>query len=201
MIRKLNRTANIKIDTPAGKTKEIKFESIVKQGTLMGPQLCCVNSAKVNQMKNNSLETLTPTITIEAMIYVDDIMGAGSRRHIEKIGKCLGEMERKKKYTFNVGNGNSHYMVIKTGRDKIENVEIEVEKGMIETTEWYKYLGNVLTSEGTVEGQIKKVRNKVKGMVKEVKRIGEEGKVGKMDTSVRLLLWERIIIPTLIFNL
>ena len=107
---------------------------------------------------------------------------------LRRLGKCLGEMERKKKYTFNVGNGKSHYMVIKTGREKIENVEIEVEKGMIEKTECYKYLGNVVTSEGTVEGQVKEVRNKVKGMVKEVKRIGVEGKVGKMDTSLRLLL-------------
>ena len=44
-------------------------------------------------------------------------MGAGSKDHVEIIGRNLREMGKRKKYTFNNANGKSHYMVIRTGRE------------------------------------------------------------------------------------
>ena len=71
---------------------------------------------------------VTPDIVIEALVYVDDIIGAGSKLCIEKTVRNLTEMEEKKKFTFSTEK--SKYMVIKTGsgRKKNEKVELRVKK-------------------------------------------------------------------------
>ena len=83
-------------------------------------------------------------------------------------------MEEKKKYTFNNDNGKSHYMIVKTGREKEQEVNIEVGKGRIERTEKYRYLGNMITTKGGVAGQLEDIKRKLVGIVGEVKNIGEK---------------------------
>ena len=53
-------------------------------------------------------------------MYVDDILAAGSKDVSEMVGQNLGRMEIEKKYTFNIGNGKSRYMIIKTGKKQEE---------------------------------------------------------------------------------
>ena len=202
MIYRMNERAEIVIDTPSGMTESIKVKEIVKQGTVYGPLLCCVNSVKVNEMSENTQVHLTPQVEVGAMAYVDDIMGAGSKDLIENVGKNLAEMERTKRYTFNNENGKSHYMVIKTCKKKnVEEPEISVQKGKITKTAEYKYVGNWLNENGTVETQLKAINKKAKGMVAESKRIANEARTGKMSTSVLLLLYERTILPAITYNL
>ena len=88
------------------------------RGTVFGPQLCCINI---------SITIITPAAKTEAIAYVDHIIGVGNKEHIIKVIKNLSEMERKKKYTFNVRNGKSHYAVW-TGTEKPEEIEITLAK-------------------------------------------------------------------------
>ena len=122
----------------------------------------CVNSVKINDVGDKAY--ITPELYVGAMAYVDDIMGAGNKEVVEKIGNNLKIMEKEKKYTFNNGNGKSHYMIIKTGRDKEEELDITVENGQITRTDEYKYLGNWLTETGTVERQLQEINGKIKGI-------------------------------------
>ena len=92
-------------------------------------------------------------------------------------------------------------MIVKTGREKQQEVNIEVGKGRIERTEKYRYLGNMIATKGGVAGQLEEIKRKLVGIVGEVKNIGERRKVGRMDCSVRLMLWERVVVPTMLFNL
>ena len=76
-------------------------------------------------------------------MYVDDMMTAGSKDLMEKVGKNLRSMEKEKKYTFNNANGKSHYMIFNTGKKQEEQeLNIQVEKGKVKRTREYKYLGN-----------------------------------------------------------
>ena len=54
ILLKMNEKARIQVDTTFGKTKEINLEKIVKQGTVYGPQLCCVSTDKINGMGYDS---------------------------------------------------------------------------------------------------------------------------------------------------
>eukprot|EP00794_Sanderia_malayensis_P020626 gene20626-22661_t len=202
ILHKLNEKAEIRIKTPVGTTEEIIVKNIVKQGTVFGPVLCCANSVKVNDIITGNISTvISPEIELKALAYVDDIMGAGSREHVEGVGRNLKEMESRKKYTFNNANGKSHYMIVKTGREQEEIVDIQVEKGKITRTQEYKYLGNWITEKGTVEKQLEMSGKKVKGMIEESKKIAAENRTGIMSTDIAILLYERTIIPAMLYNL
>ena len=54
----MNRRAIIKIDTPVGETESKEVEKIVKQGTVFGPQLCCMNSARIKDMKQVAMDVI-----------------------------------------------------------------------------------------------------------------------------------------------
>ena len=118
MIQAMNRKAKIVVETPSGDTDEINVKNIVKQGTIYGPQLCCVSTSQVNEIKKMLVTVISPKVTCRAMVYVDDVSGAGSKRMIECIGRNLRQMEETKKFTFNLDKNK--YLVINTGTGKEE---------------------------------------------------------------------------------
>ena len=58
--------------------------------------MCFVKSAKVNKMREKAMTYIEPKPFVEAHVFVDDIMAAGSRDVAEKVGKSLGSIGREK---------------------------------------------------------------------------------------------------------
>ena len=199
VLLEMNKTARMKISTPYGKTEEIHLEKIVKQGTVYGPQLCCASTDKINSVGTAHPVVVSPGVEIKNLIYVDDIAAVGNKEMVEEAGKNLKIMEDQKGFVFNTEKTN--YINIRTGREKEEEVIINVTKGRIEKKEEYKYLGNWITTNGTVEKQLEVIENKMEGMIKEVMRLGKEEELGVYAVQARLLMYERTIVPTMTFNL
>ena len=98
-------------------------------------------------------------------------------------------MEKK---TFNNDNGKSQYMISTTGNKQEESeLDIQVERGRLTRTRQYKYIGNWITENGTIEKQLEEIGTKCRGMVAFMKRIGDESKMRKMKTRIQLLLLEK----------
>ena len=89
ILYELNRKAEIVIETPSGETSQIEVTDIVKQGTIFGPQLCCFNTVKVNEVTATPVTMISPEIAVSGLVYMDDIMAAGSK---ETIGTFLQNM-------------------------------------------------------------------------------------------------------------
>ena len=139
MVYRMNKMARLRVGTPYGETEEIVADRIVKQGTVYGPQLCCSSTEKVNEIGEAKAHTLiSPKLAIEALVYVDDIAGAGSKENIKIIGENLQKMEQRKGFTFSVEKSN--YMVVQTGNSKKENedIDIKIKKGQVRRTKEYK---------------------------------------------------------------
>ena len=136
MLLKLNEKTKMEIDTPYGKTKEL--ENIVKQGTVYGPQLCCVSTDKVNTIGEMSMMLVAPTLKIQSTVFVDDIMAGGNIEAVEAAGRNLKKMEEEKGYTFNVAESKTLYMYVGKKRNEREP-EITLKKGMVTRKEEYKY--------------------------------------------------------------
>ena len=92
-------------------------------------------------------------------------------------------------------------MIIKTGKEKDEMIDLKVKKGKIERVSEYKYLGIVINENGTVETHIDKLTKKGIGMMKDVAKMGHECNVGKLSTLIQLFLYEKVVIPSLTYNL
>ena len=199
MLRAMNREARIVVETPSGDTDEINVKNIVKQWTICGPQLCCVSTCQVNDIKEIPVTMISPTVECRAMVYVDDISGAGSKNMIEKIGRNLRQMEETKKFTFNLDK--SKYLVINTGTEKEEMPEIELVNGKMEKTNEYEFLGNYIDEKGNMERQLVEVERKMYGIVKSIKQLGAEEKLGRLSTEATLLMYEKTVIPSLNYNL
>ena len=50
-LHEINKTSNIAVDTPVGKTLGITVEEVVKQGTIFDPIMCCGSTSKVNEIE------------------------------------------------------------------------------------------------------------------------------------------------------
>ena len=150
-------------------------------------------------MSPQSSYNITPEIKLQALVYVDDIAGAGTKEVIEGIGNNLQQLEKKKGFTF--GTDKTNYLIIKTGKEKDELVELKVKKGMIEKADNYKYLGLIIHENGTIEKHIEAMMKKGIGMMKDVAKLGHQNNVGEMSTLIQLFLYEKVVVPSLTYNL
>ena len=132
-------------------------------------------------------------------IYVDDIAGGGTKNLVTEVGRKLAEMEKKKRYTFNTDKSN--YMIIRTGKEEQEHIEIEVKKGKLKEVDKYKYLGNWIGNKGDAEEQIKEIERRANGMITEIKRMAKDEILGRRNTEARILMYERTVAPTIAYNL
>ena len=66
--------AIVSIDTPVGYTIKITLHNEVKQGTIMGPILCIVETDKINKIGELRYATYGPEIRINNLLFVDDIV-------------------------------------------------------------------------------------------------------------------------------
>ena len=72
MIYILNETADIIIKTPCGITENITVKNIVKQGTTLGPIICCTSTDKVNNINEKVVVKYGNIVEIGMPIYMDD---------------------------------------------------------------------------------------------------------------------------------
>ena len=108
-------------------------------------------------------------------------------------------MEQRRKFKFNPKK--SKYMVINSGSGQTERIEGSVQEGPIEETNEYKYLGFWITQKHTIMRQIEANKAKLVPMIREIKHIGNENKVGAMNAQIQKLLYETTVIPAVIYNM
>ena len=112
----------------------------------------------MNEIGEKRPETfITPDTSIGALVYVDDIAVAGSVSKIVETGKNIREMEKRKKYTFNVDKTN----IVRIGKrkNKVEAI-IELKKGQVTVLEKYKSLGNWINERGSMTDQKEEIESR-----------------------------------------
>ena len=198
MIYCMNKETEISVLTPFGKTRKVKVGEIVKQGTVLGPTLCCVETDQINSIGEDQTRSLGKEI-VGILIFVDDVMSAGFAEDAEKCIRNLREMEKLKKFTY--GLKKTLYMVIKTGKDKEVEIDGEVKAGKVKKCTEYEYLGFWVNEDGNCQLQIEKRGKKIKGEIAAIKSLASYYNVGPSYLNVRLYLYENCILPSLLYDL
>ena len=96
---------------------------------------CCGNTARINTIGDAMPATfVTKDTAVGALIYVDDIGMAGSKRVIEETGKNLRRIETEKRYTFNIEKTNIMTVGKRKGK---EETKVELKKGIVTNTNFW----------------------------------------------------------------
>ena len=133
------------------------------------------------------------------LIFVDDVMSAGTADDIRRAIRNFAEMEIQKKFTY--GLKKTNYMVIKTGREKDEEILEEVKLGQVKEVNEYEYIGFWINQQGNCSLQIEKKKGNVKGKISALKSLASYSNVGPCFVQVRLFLYEICIIPSILYNM
>ena len=202
-IYKMNSKVRVRVETPVGRTEAFELTEIVRQGTVCAVDLCGVSTDKINKLRAWGPPLIVSGIEVKHPVYVDDMLGLGTAEMIEEIEPKMRFLEETKKYVFNNEKGKTEIMEMELSRRKSmgkDKPSISVNKGQIGYTEKYKCLGDMYDKTGKNMSKAEKKMEKVNFIAAEVKRKGSYSMVGKADTSVRVLLLEQVVKPTLLFN-
>ena len=198
MLYRMNEEAKIKIRTPLGETDEFTCHEIVKQGTIWGPEMCCIETDSINRLGERN-DSNVGKIAVGILGYVDDILGGDKAEAVRKTIRKMRQLETEKKYTF--GIDKTKYMVINTGREAEEMIEEEIERGKVTKTDEYKYIGLWLNKEGNLKTHIETKKKAIMGEVTQMKILGSKENVGHLYLCTRLMLFEACIIPSLLHQI
>ena len=200
-IYRMNEKGNAIVNTPIGNIGPIEVNGIVRQGTIMGPKLCCINTNKINSIGRKCITTIGPNVKTETLIYVDDIQNASSNvEQLEKAVINLQCMEETKGYTFNNDVNKTAILIINKKKKKKYNIELNIKNGLIKQTNDYKYLGEWYNEKGDHSTTIAKRRERELYYIKQIKFSGNEYKLGKSILITRLKIYKTVIIPTIFYN-
>ena len=196
MMFKMNENTVIEVETPCGTTEKATVGEIVKQGTILGPTLCCVST---DQIIGESQERCIGKEYMAILIFVDDVMSAGNPNDARRAIRNFKEMEHMKKFTY--GLKKTKYLVMKTGKEEEEEIDEEVNMGKVSRTKEYKYVGFHLNEEGNCLYHIEKKDQQIQGQITALKSIANYFNLGPLFVQIRLELYNSCIIPSLLYGL
>ena len=198
MMYTMNKDTVIEVVTPSGTTEKVEIGEIAKQSTVLGPTFCCVETDQINKIGEDQ-ERLLGTQRVAILIFVDDVMSAGTAEDARKAIRNMAEMEVIKKFTY--GLKKTNYMVVDTGRGDAEEIKEEVKSGIVRETKEYKYVGFWVNKQGNCHLQIDNKKKKMKGEVVALKSVANYHNVGETFVNVRLQLYDSSILPSLLHNM
>ena len=104
---------------------------------------------------------------------------------------------KKKKYSLS----KAKYIVIKTGKEKEEDISEQVKAENIQRTMKYKYLGITINKEGNLKGHIEELKQKCEAIIREIEIIGSRNQVGIEEIRVQLKNFQACFTSALIYGI
>ena len=197
MIRNMNRSPRITIDTPVGTTREFDVTNIVKQGTVYAVDICGAVMACINQMGYGIRTMYGPNLEIGALAFVNDIVSAGDAEVSSNTIRACNMMEERKRIDFNTDSGKS--AVMKVGKKTYNNsITGEVKAGEFEEVVEYKLLGAWIDQKAKYMVNIIKNLKRTKYMTNTIRDYASENNMWKMATEGRLHMIKTNIIPAIL---
>ena len=196
LIYSLNKSATVTVSTPYGVTSAFRSDPIVKQGTILGPNLCSSSTAEYCGINPG---VCVGNLIISSLLFVDDIVDLSS-----SVEDCKASHEnalhfsKKKKLTY---SGTKCFSMVINGKNKVEapNLEIDEVKKVLPASE-VAYLGDIFNSKGNNDGLINdRLKRGTKAMII-ISALMSEVDVGIYRISSFLLLYYSLFLATMLFN-
>ena len=145
LIYNLNKKASVSVQTPFGPTRIFQTDPIIKQGTVLGPNLC---SSSTGEYCGQNIGVCVGDAIISSLLYVDDIIDLSSSLD-DYTAAHLNALLFTKRKKLTLSGTKCYTMILnkRTKDGKIPLLIIDDEKNVILATE-ITCLGDVFNSKG-----------------------------------------------------
>ena len=191
LIYKMNLNAKIRIKTPYGMSNTIECPRIVKQGTVLGPDLCSSSTAEVSDEKIGGGFSVGGMIT-KMLTYVDDTTDVnwGINDTISSHGQTVFFSKKKRQ-----GLNYKKCLLLMLNRKPTDSVPtLMVDGHAIKPVKEAKVLGDVVNDKGNNKSLV--LDRAVRGNAVLISSISicSEVSVGKYSLEMMLLMYETVFL-------
>ena len=197
LIYKMNLNAKIKIKTPYGISDTIICPKIVKQGTVLGPDLCSSSTAEVTDDKVGGGFSVGEMLT-KILTYVDDTsdVNLGINDTGSSHSQVVFFSKRKRQEMV-----YKKCLLVMLNRKSTDSVPTLLVNGhAIEAVSKAKCLGDVVNDKGNNQSLVSDRAQKANAVLIYSISICSEATVGKFVIDMMLLLYEAVFLQAVLFN-
>ena len=190
----MNRRANIVIGTPFGNTRPFTTNSLVKQGTSLGP---IPNHCSLDEVCAHSSSYQYGTVEIKPLEFVDDIAAAnnGSSQALVISHTIITDIIERKRLKLSIGK----YRLLRINGGKSDVNSLTVYGEPMKAEEAFKYLGDTFNSMGDNVALCKHAVDTSVGSITEIISLRKETNFGKHQIFSMMVMYQSVFLPRLIF--
>ena len=195
LILSMNEECEIVVNSPCGRTDPFMIDRIVKQGTVLGPQLCKVSTAEYG---SDTPGYQLVSVNIKPPIFVDDILNIlGNIADMSEAHRKAVLFALRKRINFGVLK--CIIMIVNAKKSDVPPV-LEIDGHILAQEDKAKYVGDIFNKQGTNADLIEDRVKKGKGKMISLLALCEESGLGRYAVQSMILLYNIMFVPTLISN-
>ena len=196
MMFKMNQYANVTIKTPNGLTDKFGVERIVKQGTVLGPDLCSSSTAEMADENVGGVGV--GSLNIGALLYVDDMIllctndVEATETHLKAVGFSV-----KKRLKFS----HKKCFLLLAFKKKHDSVpELDIDGSPVALTNTVKVLGDIFNDKGNNKDLINDRIHRGNACIVNSISLCNELNLGQYSLVTLILLYRSVFLQSVLFN-
>ena len=196
MMFKMNQYANVTINTPHGKTDKFGVERIVKQGTVLGPDLCSCSTAEMADENVGGVGV--GSFNVGALLYVDDMIllctndVEASETHLRAVGFSI-----KKRLKF---SHEKCFLLIAFKKKQDAVPDLDIDGSPVALTKTVKVLGDLFNDKGNNKDLINDRIKRGNASIVNSISLCTELNLGKYSLVTLILLYQAVFLQSVLFN-
>ena len=188
IIKKLNENITARLKTKYGLTREIKIRDSIRQGGVLSVNQYALLMDEISkEITEHNLGTYLPSIdeVIGCLLWMDDVVLISSNpKELQKMLDITSDIAGR----YHIEFGKEKSKAMKIGGNK-DTPELKLGDMILEYTDKYKYLGEMLNNKTNMTDHIKSVKGKVEAAYQTILAIAGNNSFKGIELRV---IWELV---------
>ena len=206
LLYQMNTVNKVAVNTAMGQTDRVEVNKIVTQGSTWGPMMCSCHIdtlGKICQKSGSNMYKYKNMVNILPLAMVDDLLGV-SKCGLDSISLNTfinSQIELKKLEFHTPGpDGKTKCHVMHVGKKSSICPRLKVHGTDMQEVQSDKYLGDVISADGSNTLNVKKMVSKGFGIISKIKNMLDKVTLGHHYFKAALLLRESIFLNGILTN-
>ena len=198
LVLELNKNASITVKTPCGNAPSFETQTIVKQGTVWGPKLCCASTGQLCD-EDDVGGASVGCLTIHSTLYMDDC----NRFAIDDINDVLTAHEKFVLFSIRkrLGlNPDKCFLLVVNKKAQTCTPTLKIGDQYVKEVSEFKTLGDYVNCKGNHNTNIEARVNSSKAVTTNMLALCNEVTIGFFRIEILLILYRSVFVQSMIFN-